>query len=77
MVTPTSVNLITTAVQNMLTAYTDAAGRPSLILEPRSRKHRWSNTYQACINGDLVTIPSNITISGSADDVWIFQISGD
>jgi hypothetical protein len=27
--------------------------------------------------GISVTIPSNITISGSADDVWIFQISGD
>jgi hypothetical protein len=72
MVTPTSVNL-TTAVQSMLTAYTDAAGRPSLIFEPRSRKHGRSNLHQACINGDLVTIPSNITISGSADDVWIFK----
>lgn len=78
MVSPTSTNL-TTAVQSMLTAYTDAAGRPSpdflnlgagniggKTLTPGL--YKWSST---------VTIPTNITVSGSPDDVWIFQISGD
>jgi len=78
MVAPTSTNL-TTAVNNMLTAYTDAAGRPlpdytelgtgnigGKILV--SGLYKWTTT---------VTIPSNITITGGANDVWIFQISGD
>lgn len=78
MVSPTSSNL-TTAVENMITAYNDAAGRPSPdalnlgagniggeILTPGL--YKWTSS---------VTVPANITISGSADDVWIFQISGD
>jgi hypothetical protein len=78
MVTPTSINL-TTAVENMITAYNDAAGRPSPnFLELGAGNiggktltpglYKWTST---------VTVPANITISGSADDVWIFQISGD
>lgn len=78
MVSPTSSNL-TTAVENMITAYNDAAGRPSpnfvelgagniagKILTPGL--YKWTSS---------VTVPANITLSGSADDVWIFQISGD
>lgn len=78
MVSPTPINL-TTAVNNMLTAYTDAAGRPTpdfLALGTGNiggktlvpGLYKWTNT---------VTVPSNITISGGADDVWIFQIAGD
>lgn len=78
MVTPTSINL-TTAVENMITAYNDAAGRPTpdflelgtgniggMTLE--AGLYKWTNT---------VTMPSDVTISGSADDVWIFQVAGD
>ena len=78
MASPTPINL-TTAVNNMLTAYTDAAGRPTpdflalgngniggKTLAPGL--YKWTNT---------VTLPSNVTISGGADDVWIFQIAGD
>ncbi|GGK20403.1 hypothetical protein GCM10007962_13170 [Yeosuana aromativorans] len=78
MADPTPINL-TTAVENMITAYNDAAGRPSpdfvelatgniggKILTPGL--YKWTNS---------VTIPSSITISGTANDVWIFQISGD
>jgi hypothetical protein len=78
MVSPTPTNL-TTAVNNMLTAYTDAAGRPTpdflalgngniggKTLAPGL--YKWTNA---------VTLPSNVTISGGADDVWIFQIAGD
>ncbi|GHN03088.1 hypothetical protein WSM22_45770 [Cytophagales bacterium WSM2-2] len=78
MAAPTPINL-TTAVNNMITAYNDAAGRPSpdfselgtgniggKILVPGL--YKWTNT---------VTIPSDVTISGNATDVWIFQIAGD
>lgn len=78
MADPTPINL-TTAVNNMLTAYNDAAGRPSPDFSELGTGnigggtlipglYKWSNT---------VTLPSDVTISGSADDVWIFQIAGD
>lgn len=78
MVSPTSTNL-TTAVENMITAYNDAAGRPS----PDFLELGTGNIGGTTLTSGLykwtsaVTIPSDITISGSADDVWIFQISGD
>jgi hypothetical protein len=78
MAVPTPVNL-TTAVENMITAYNDAAGRVSpdflelatgniggLTLTPGL--YKWTTT---------VTIPSDVIISGGANDIWIFQISGD
>jgi hypothetical protein len=68
---------LTTAVANMQTAYTDAAGRVNpdfvelgagniggLTLTPGL--YKWSSA---------VLIPTNITISGSSTDVWIFQIA--
>ncbi len=78
MAAPTAINL-TTAVENMITAYNDAAGRPTpLFLELgtgniggqtlESGLYKWTST---------VTIPSDVTLSGGADAVWIFQISGD
>jgi hypothetical protein len=75
---PTPANL-TTAVSNMESAYTDAAGRvtPDFLdlgtgniggktLTPGL--YKWTRT---------VTIPTDVTIAGSGTDVWIFQISGD
>lgn len=78
MASPTPVNL-TTAVENMITAYNDAAGRPSPdFLELGTGNiggktltpglYKWTTT---------VTMPSDVVISGGANDVWIFQISGD
>ena len=77
MAAPTGINL-TTAVENMLTAYNDAAGRPfpdyielytgnigGKTLAPGL--YKWTNT---------VTLPSDVTISGNATDIWIFQIAG-
>ena len=77
MVSPTSSNL-TTAINDMQTAYTDAAGRTTpdytewntgniggKTLLPGL--YKWTNS---------VTVPANVTISGGADDVWIFQIAG-
>ena len=78
MAPPTGIDL-TTAVSDMMTAYTDAAGRPTpdfselgtgniggQILTPGL--YKWTNT---------VTLPSSVTISGGANDIWIFQIAGD
>jgi hypothetical protein len=76
MAAPTGINL-TTAVSDMITAYNDAAGRPTpdylelatgniggMTLTPGL--YKWTTT---------VTLPSDVTISGGANDVWIFQIS--
>ncbi|ALC17752.1 hypothetical protein DSOUD_3026 [Desulfuromonas soudanensis] len=75
----TSVDL-TTAVANMETAYTDAAGRTatsaattnvgagtltSLTLAPGV--YEW---------GTSVGIPTDLTLNGSSTDVWIFKIAG-
>jgi hypothetical protein len=75
---PTPTNL-TTGVLAMQAAYTDAASRTNpdylnlesgnlggLTLVPGL--YRW---------GTGVTIPTNVTLSGGANDVWIFQISND
>ena len=77
MAAPTPVNM-TTAVNNMVTAYNDAAGRPSPdFLELGTGNiggktlvpglYKWTST---------VTMASDVTISGGANDVWIFQTSG-
>jgi len=75
---PTPSNL-TTAVSNMESAYTDAAGRPppnqlnlgtgaigGLTLTPGL--YKWTSS---------VTILSDLVISGDENAVWIFQITGD
>ncbi len=76
--TPSSM---TTAVSAMEAAYTDAATRPlptdtevgagnlsSTTLPFAPGIYKWSSN---------VTITDNITLNGSASDVWIFQIAGD
>lgn len=74
---PTPANL-TTAISDMQTAYVDAAGRPTPDhtelaagniggLTLPAGLYKWSNT---------VTIPVDVTLSGGANDVWIFQIAG-
>jgi hypothetical protein len=75
---PTPLTL-TTAVGDMQLAYTDAAGRKSpdflnlgagaiggLTLVPGL--YKWTST---------LTIPTDVTLEGGANDVWIFQVSGD
>ncbi len=69
---------LTTAIGSMETAYTNAAGRSNPDFNELASGdiggqtlvpglYRWSSS---------VTMPSNVTISGSATDVWIFQIAG-
>lgn len=77
MAAPTPINL-TTAVNNMVTAYNKAAALPTPDFSELGTGniggktlvpglYKWTNT---------VTIPTGITIAGGPNDVWIFQISG-
>lgn len=76
---PTPAKL-TAAILNMEAAYTDASGRAptsaattnvgggtlvNLTLSPGV--YEWGTT---------VTIPTNITLNGSATDIWIFKVAG-
>jgi len=74
----TAPSLLTTAVSDMETAYTDAAGRTNpgfvnlgagqiggLTLAPGL--YKWSTN---------VGISKDVTLAGGPNDVWIFQISG-
>lgn len=71
---PTSSNL-TTAISNMETAYTDAAGRAADYTELHSGdlsgKTLTAGVYKW---GTAVLINSDVTLSGGPDDVFIFQI---
>jgi hypothetical protein len=75
---PTPTRL-TTSVHDMEHAYTDAAGRPTpdftelgtgniggKTLVPGL--YKWTTT---------VTVPTDVILEGGANDVWIFQTSGD
>ena len=75
---PSPINL-TTAIGSMEGAYSDAASRTTPdFLELGTGNiggqtlvpglYKWTST---------VTIPANLTIAGGANDVWIFQTSGD
>lgn len=72
---PTPADL-TTAVRDMETAYTDAAGRAADVTELGAGNIGGltlvPNVYKW---GTGVTIPTNVTLSGGRNDVWIFQIA--
>lgn len=76
--TPPTPAKMTTAISDMETAYTDAAGRTlpdttdlgagnlgGLTLAPGL--HKW---------GTAVTIPTDLTLSGSSTGIWVFQVAG-
>lgn len=73
---PTPTYMIT-AIGDMETAYTDAAGRAAGVTELGAgdiggmtippNVYKWTTG---------VTIPTDVTLLGGADDVWIFQIAG-
>jgi hypothetical protein len=77
MASPTSTNL-TTAVENMITAYNDAAGRPTPDFLELATGNLGGKTLTPGLYKwtTAVTMPSAVVISGGANDVWIFQISG-
>jgi hypothetical protein len=74
---PTPANL-TTAISDMETAYTDAAGRisPNFIelgTGAIGGKTLVPGLYKWATG---VSIASDVTLSGGPNDVWIFQVSG-
>lgn len=77
MANPTPVNL-TTAVNDMVTAYNDAAGRPTPDFIELGAGNIGGKTLTEGLYkwGGTVTIPTSIVVSGSSTDVWIFQIAG-
>ncbi|MFA5841278.1 MAG: ice-binding family protein [Candidatus Paceibacterota bacterium] len=68
---------LTTAVNDMLTAYTDAAGRAA-----DSTNFNAGNLGGQTLAPGVwkwttdVTIPTDVTLSGTASDVWILQMTG-
>jgi len=74
----TNASKLTTAVSNMQTAYTDAAGRSNPNFLNLGAGNIGGKTLTAGLYKftTAVVIPTNITISGSSTDVWIFQIAG-
>lgn len=77
MTTPTNSNL-TTAVSDMQTAYTDAAGRPTPDVLNLGTGEIGGQTLAPGLYTWTtgVTISSDVTISGGPNDVWILQIPG-
>jgi hypothetical protein len=74
---PTPANL-TTAVSDMMTAYTDAAGRPADYTELGAGNIGGMTLPPATYKwGTGVLIPTDVTLSGGPNDVWIFQIAKD
>ena len=67
---------LTSAIRDMETAYTDAAGRPAGVTELGAGNiggmtlapgvYKWSSG---------VTIPTDLTLAGSRNGIWIFQIA--
>ncbi|MDB6109623.1 MAG: hypothetical protein JWR69_1373 [Pedosphaera sp.] len=74
---PTPVNL-TTAVGDMQTAYTDAAGRTLPDFTELGAGNIGGMTLAPGLYkwGTGVTIPTDVTLSGGPNEVWIFQIAG-
>jgi Ice-binding-like len=71
---------MTTAVADMETAYTDAAGRPAAV---GANLNMGAGTITGVTLapglytwGTDLNITTDITLSGSANDTWIFQIAG-
>jgi len=74
--TPPTPSNLTTAIGDMQTAFTDAAGRAPNVTELGAGNiggrtlapgiYKWSTG---------VLIPADVTLAGSATDVWIFQVA--
>jgi hypothetical protein len=72
---PTPSNL-TTAVHNMETAFTDAAGRAPNVTELGAGNIGGMTLAPGVYKwGTGLLIPTNLTLNGNATSVWIFQIA--
>ncbi|AMV73759.1 repeat-containing protein [Desulfuromonas sp. DDH964] len=72
--------MLTTAVSNLETAYTDAAGRPAGV-GPNLNLGSGTVAGQTLAPGTYtwgsnVTITTDLTLNGGPNDTWLFQITG-
>ena len=76
---PPTPTILTTAVLDMQTAYTDAAGRTSPDFTELGAGNIDGMTLAPGLYkwGTGVLIPIGVTLSGNANDIWIFQIAQD
>jgi hypothetical protein len=73
--TPTT---LTTAVADMQTAFTDAAGRASGVTELGAGNIGGMTLAPGVYKwGTGLLVPTDVTLNGGATDVWIFQIAQD
>ena len=74
----TSPSMLTTAVLNMQTAYTDAAGRSNPDFMNLGAGNIGGKTLTAGLYKftTSVVIPTDITITGKSTDIFIFQVAG-
>lgn len=74
----TSASMLTTAISNMETAYTDAAGRKTPDFVNLGAGNIGGKTLTPGLYKftSSVVIPTGIVLAGGLDDVWIFQVSG-
>jgi len=74
---PTPSNL-STAIDDMLLAFTDASGRAPTVTELGAGNIGGMTLIPGVYKwGTGVLIPTDVTLSGGANDVWIFQIAQD
>jgi hypothetical protein len=71
---------LSTAVLNMGAAYTDAAGRTATSAATTNVGSGTLTSLTLTTGvyewGSAVTIPTDLTLNGSATDVWIFKVAG-
>jgi hypothetical protein len=73
--TPTPSNL-TTAIGDMELAFTEAASRPAKVVELGAGNIGGMTLTPGVYKwGTAVLIPTDVTLTGGATDVWIFQIA--
>jgi hypothetical protein len=74
----TNPSMLTTAVSNMEAAYTDAAGRTNPTFLNLGAGNIGGKTLTPGLYKwtTALTIPANVTISGGATDIFIFQVAG-
>jgi len=75
---PPTPDALTTAVSDMELAFTNAAGRPPDFTELGAGDIGGMTLYPGTYRwGTGLLIPTDVTLSGSETDVWIFQVAQD
>lgn len=71
-------SMLTTAVGDMQTAYTNAAGRTNPTATELGAGNIGGLTLKPGLYkwGTSVSIPTDVTLAGGKNDIWIFQVAG-